>query len=160
MMTNEQIAAQARVEDLMSLLSADDIIYYKYNHPGIYSISIITASGNEIIVYVGKAQNMFKRMCQHIDSIDNNRKTNKYKVMREAQQRGFKIKFDVLQYSSFGEEDEKMWDDIGHLEGAMIRYYMPPLNYQIPKAGDYKHWHTQKSARYITLNDILMKESK
>lgn len=41
-----------------------------------------------------------------MEQLEVNYKTNKYKVIREAQQRGLNCRFDVLQYCSVEELDD------------------------------------------------------
>jgi hypothetical protein len=70
---------------------------------------------------------------------------NKYKVMRKALATGHKISFDVMEYCKE--------EDLDNREGVLIRAYMPPLNYQIPK--EVKGWVANRKAKYITLEEIL-----
>lgn len=119
----------------------------KYGKPGIYSISI---DGN--LVYIGKAKDMLVRIANHIKEMELNQVSNKYRVLRQAQTAGRKINFDVLYYSLLEEDIEK---DIGDKEGELIRQYLPPLNYQIPKTEDFRKYSVNKKAKYISLQEIL-----
>ena len=143
------------LEELYGELAADQYKVDKYGHAGIYSISIILPSGQSILVYIGKSKDMLLRLSNHIKDTMFNKKSNKYKVIQEAKNRGYKIQFDVLYDCPYGDNDAFQDEDLGIHEGVYIRFYMPPLNYQIPKEGDWRHWHTQKSAKYITLDQII-----
>lgn len=113
----------------------------KYEKFGVYSISI-----DDILVYVGKSENMLVRIATHIDEIEKNApRCNKYKVLKEAKQKGHKINFDVL-YTGY---------DIGAQEGKWIRELRPPLNYQIPKEENYRSYTRNERAQTITLDEIL-----
>ncbi len=118
----------------------------KYSKPGIYKISI-----NDRLVYIGKARDMLVRIANHLTQIEQNTKSNKYRVLRQAQTAGYKITFDVLYYASLLDVDI----EIGQKEGELIRQYLPPLNYQIPKEEDYSKYTVNKSAKYITLEQIF-----
>lgn len=115
----------------------------KYEHPGIYSISI-----GDKLVYIGKSRDMLTRVAQHIDAIGTD-PSNKYKVLDKAREEGYRINFDVMKYC---EQDD---DELGEAEAELINQHMPPLNYQIPTIGDYKHYTVNKKAKYITLAEIL-----
>lgn len=113
----------------------------KYEKFGVYSISI-----DDVLVYVGKSQNMLERIATHIDEIERKEpRCNKYRVLREAKQRGHKINFDVLYVGS----------DIGVQEGKWIRELHPALNYQIPKEENCRSYTRNERAQTITLDEIL-----
>lgn len=112
----------------------------KYSQSGIYCISI-----DDELVYIGKSKYMLMRLCSHLQSIDIDRKSNKYNVLRKACATGHKISFDVMEYCKE--------EDLDKREGVLIRAYMPPLNYQIPK--EVRGWTANKRAKYITLEEIL-----
>lgn len=113
----------------------------KYEKYGVYSISI-----DDVLVYVGKSENMLVRIATHIDEIERSQpRCNKYKVLKEAKQRGYKINFDVLYAGG----------DIGVQEGKWIRELRPPLNYQIPKEENCRNYTRNETARTITLDEIL-----
>lgn len=71
---------------------------------------------------------MLERLGNHLAAIQTNKKTNKYKVLREATANGLVVRFDVLYYSS-KKMKEAIEKDIGKQEAILIRKYMPPLNY-------------------------------
>lgn len=121
----------------------------KYKHWGIYCIYI-----NQKLVYIGKSSNMINRVANHcllIEGIGEPKdlKPNKYKVLSQAKREGYKITFDVLCYTN---EDE---DSLGLAEAEQINKYMPKLNTQIPKLGDYRHYDTNHQAQTITLDEIM-----
>ena len=103
----------------------------KYEHPGIYCIKI-----NEKIVYVGKSRNMLQRLAEHYVGIKAG-KEKKYRIMAEAQRKGYSINFDVLYYAT-ARTPSAIKEEIGEKEGEYIRQYQPVLNTQIPKA---ENWH-------------------
>jgi hypothetical protein len=76
--------------------------------------------------------------------------------MREAREKGYNIKFDVL-YAATGQDIDT---EIGEKEGHYIRELKPVLNYQIPKAEDYKHYTVNRAAKYIRLEDIIIDNIK
>lgn len=121
----------------------------KYGKPGIYSISI-----EDKLVYIGKSRKMLWRLAEHIDCINHYTKSNKYKILRDAKQKGYHIKFDVL-YVSPEKIQPAINEDIGYIEGVLIRKYKPALNYQIPKEDDWRKFDINKSAQIITLDEIL-----
>ena len=122
----------------------------KYKHWGIYGIYI-----QDKLVYIGKSSNMLTRVANHCFLTSNlpqdlkESKSNKYKVLNQAICRGYKITFDVLCYTK---EDE---DSLGLAEAEQIHKYMPKLNTQIPKLGDYRHYQTNHQAQTITLDEIM-----
>lgn len=128
-------------EDYLELIPQE--YHSKYNKPGIYSISI-----NDELVYIGKSENMLKRLCSHMQSIDWDTKSNKYNVLRQARAEGHKVSFDVM-------EEVSDLSKLGEREGVLIRAYLPPLNYQIPKEENWRHWTANRTAKVITLQEIL-----
>ncbi len=108
------------------------------NKIGIYSISI-----NNNIVYIGKSTNMLQRLSNHIFFIENLQftKSNKYKVLADLHKNGYQIDFDIMQLCN---EEELGW-----VEGELIRKHMPILNYQIPKAENYKSYTINKLAAVV-----------
>lgn len=120
----------------------------KYGKPGIYSISI-----EDKLVYIGKSKDMLIRIANHLREIETNSKSNKYRVLRQAQEAGHKINFDVMYYSLLLED--QIEQDIGEKEGELIRQYLPPLNQQIPKKEDFRKYEVNKSAKYISLKEII-----
>ena len=57
---------QQRVQEIMKALAAEGLAE-KYEHAGIYSISI-----NSTLVYIGKSVNMLERVAQHLFEIYKN----------------------------------------------------------------------------------------
>ena len=86
----------------------------KYEHPGIYCIKI-----NEKIVYVGKSRNMLQRIAEHYVGIKVE-KEKKYRIMAEAQRKGYSINFDVLYYAT-ARTSSAIIEEIGEKEGEYIR---------------------------------------
>lgn len=121
----------------------------KYSRAGIYSISI-----GERLVYIGKAKDMLVRIANHINEMESNQKSNKYKVLRQARQQGHQINFDVVYYSPCLLEEDIL-EDIGNKEGEYIRQLRPCLNYQIPKAANYRQFTVNRQAKYIQLHEII-----
>ena len=117
----------------------------KYGHPGIYCVYI-----DEILVYIGKSRDMLVRIANHLDQIEVNMKTNKYKVIREARNTGHNVRFDVMEYC---EQNDQIISDA---EARLIQKHMPPLNHQIPKIG-MSGYFKNNEALYITLDQILAK---
>lgn len=139
---------QERVNQILEDLKKQPWVVKKYNRPGCYSISI-----GEKLVYIGKSRNMLVRLAQHIDDTAYSN-SHKYEILREAQSRGYNIKFDVL-YCGGGVSQDEIDSDIGVREGELIRQYCPPLNTQIPFYCDYHRYKYNKSAKTITLGEIL-----
>ena len=126
----------------------------KYDHAGIYCIKI-----NGQIVYIGKSFNMLERIASHyLEIAEGTSKSNKYKVLHNAYncEECF-LQFDVL-YNCRRVRPEAVEKELGNAEAKYINKYMPALNYQIPKIGDYKHYTVNKKAQIITLEEILGKE--
>ena len=120
----------------------------KYNHAGIYSISI---EGR--LVYIGKSTNMLQRIASHLIAIQ--RETNhKYSILREANENHYQIQFDVMYYTK-RKREEAIKNDIGKREGYLIRKHKPALNYQIPREDNYKYYTVNKKAKTITLQEIM-----
>ena len=103
----------------------------KYEHAGIYCIKL-----DGQLVYIGKSRNMLRRIAEHYVGIQKGSE-KKYRLIAEAQRNGCNVDFDVLYYAKGGTESE-IRNDIGRIEGELIRQYMPPLNTQIPHEDD---WH-------------------
>lgn len=118
---------------------------------GIYSIKI---SGQ--IVYIGKSTNLLHRAAshmQHIYEYTRDSESNKYQVLKKALKQGMPVDIDILYYST-KTDPEEIKEDIGECEGLFIRYYKPPLNYQIPKEEDWRKYTINKEAQTITLEEI------
>ena len=139
-----------KVQEIEEELRTNQEVVDKYDTAGIYAVYI-----EDKLVYIGKSRNMLCRLAQHIFYTQNLQwtKSHKYKVFNLAQVMGYNVRFDVLYYSStLGEESD---DEIGYKEGEYIRQYLPPLNYQIPCADDYHHFTINRTAKTISLLDIL-----
>ena len=125
----------------------------KFTGACIYSISI-----NNKIIYIGKSTDTKHRIASHMLNIDypesESYNSHKYQIMREAKQQGYKLKFDVM-YKSQETDPQKIEEDIGKQEGVLIRQYLPPLNYQIPKEEDWHKFKVNKQATRITLEQLL-----
>lgn len=107
----------------------------KYEHPGIYCIKV---AGQ--IVYIGKSENMLKRIAAHYVGIRTGSE-KKYRLLSEIQHKGHDIDFDVLYYAQ-SKGYAAIREEIGRKEGEYIRQYKPVLNTQIPKAEDWHKWET------------------
>lgn len=107
----------------------------KYEHPGIYCIK---AGGQ--IVYIGKSENMLKRVASHYVGIKT-KSEKKYRLLSEIQSNGYGIEFDVLYYAQ-STGTAAIREEIGRKEGEYIRQYKPALNTQIPKAENWRKWET------------------
>ena len=120
--------------------------------PGIYCIKL---QGKK--VYVGKSRNMLKRVAshmQHIYSTTPESKGHKYQILKEADKAKMAIEFDVLYYSTKTEQAD-IDEDIGSAEALFINHYMPQLNVQIPKIDNWKSSTMSKTAKTITLKEIV-----
>lgn len=124
----------------------------KYERAGIYSISI-----DNKLVYIGKSDNMLRRVSQHYVGI-RTQSERKYRILAEAQRCGCSVSFDVLYYAE-AQSKEGITEEIGEKEGEYIRKYRPPLNYQIPKADDWHQFETNAAAHTITLKEIIEEAS-
>ena len=62
----------------------------KYEHPGIYCIKL-----DDQIVYIGKSENMLRRVAEHYVGIQKETE-KKYRILSEARRKGHPITFDVL----------------------------------------------------------------
>ena len=107
----------------------------KYEHPGIYCIKV---EGQ--ILYIGKSENMLKRVASHYVGIKSGSE-KKYRLLSEIQRNGHQIEFDVLYYAQ-GEGAQAIREEIGNKEGELIRQYLPVLNTQIPREEDWHKWNT------------------
>ena len=107
----------------------------KYEHPGIYCIKV---EGQ--ILYIGKSENMLKRVAEHYVGIRIGSE-KKYRLLSEIQRNGHPIEFDVLYYAQ-KKRASAIREEIGNKEGEYIRQFRPVLNTQIPKAEDWHKWDT------------------
>ena len=115
----------------------------KYNHYGIYCIKV-----DGVIVYVGKARDMLKRVAQHMAEIEMNHDKNMYNVLRELKE-NHHIGFDVLTDTTEGDDDE-----MGHAEAYAIRHHHPCLNIQYPHLDNYMRYDYCKRAKTITPKEV------
>lgn len=123
---------------------------------GIYAIKL-----NGQIVYIGKSVNMLNRAAQHTKDYQANthlHSSNKYQILSQAWERDVPIEFDPLYYALSPEPEE----EIGEVEGILIRHYMPILNYQIPKQENWHQFTTNPIASTITFGEVmeLIKDKK
>ncbi len=86
----------------------------KYEHPGIYCIKV---AGK--IVYIGKSENMLKRVAAHYVGIKIGSE-KKYRLLSEIQRKGHAIDFDVLYYAH-AKGAAAIREEIGRKEGEYIR---------------------------------------
>ncbi len=107
----------------------------KYEHPGIYCIKV---EGQ--ILYIGKSENMLKRVASHYVGIQTGSE-KKYRLLSEIQRNGHPIDFDVLYYAQ-QKGTAAIREEIGSKEGELIRQYRPVLNTQIPREDDWHKWNT------------------
>ena len=77
-------------------------------------------------MYIGKSENMLKRVAAHYVGIKTGSE-KKYRLLAEIQQKGHKIEFDVLYYAQ-KQEAAEIKEEIGYKEGEYIRQYLPVLN--------------------------------
>lgn len=120
----------------------------KYERAGIYCIKI----DNEI-VYIGKSQNMLRRIAQHYVGIQTEAE-KKYRIMAEARRKGCNIGFDVL-YCAMCRGPIDQLQEIGEKEGEYIRKYKPILNTQIPKEENWSKWDISEVDARAVLQKIL-----
>ena len=124
----------------------------QFEHPGIYKIMI-----NGQIVYIGKSQNMLRRLAQHWVGIKTESE-RKYRILAEAKRHKHEVSFDVLYYAV--ELPPFIEEELGEKEGEFIRAEMPVLNTQIPKADNWRSYEINKIASTITLAEILQQQNK
>ena len=120
----------------------------KYEHPGIYCIKL-----DDQIVYIGKSENMLRRIAGHYVGIKKGT-TKKYRILAEVQRNGYPVDFDVL-YDAKRKRIAAIKEEIGRKEGELIRKYRPVLNTQIPKAEDWRKWDVNTVDAREVLKDIL-----
>lgn len=113
----------------------DEKVIKKYNHPGIYSISVANK-----VLYIGRANNMYRRIFEHRrDILKSNEK--KYVILRQALQDGQAIQFNVVFYTTKVRKDA-VQREINEREAYYINYYLPPLNRQIPDHPKFEKQHS------------------
>lgn len=121
----------------------------KYEHPGIYSISL-----NGVIVYIGKSNNMLWRVAEHYAAIKQRKQDHKYRLLAEAQRRGYTVKFDVLAYA-YSVRKADIEEEIGKAEGMLIRQYKPVLNTQIPREENWRKFDYNAAAVEMTADEFI-----
>ena len=120
----------------------------KYEHPGIYCIKL-----DDQIVYIGKSENMMRRVAEHYVGIQQETE-KKYRILSEARRKEHYITFDVL-YDAKGKRYAEIEEEIGSKEGELIRQYLPVLNTQIPKAVDWRKWDVNTVDAREVLKELL-----
>lgn len=120
----------------------------KYEHPGIYCIKL-----DDQIVYIGKSENMMRRVAEHYVGIQKETE-KKYRILSEAHRKGHSVTFDVL-YDAKGKRCAEIEEEIGSKEGELIRQYLPVLNTQIPKAEDWRKWDVNAVDAREVLKELL-----
>ena len=120
----------------------------KYEHPGIYCIKV---AGQ--IVYIGKSENMLKRVAYHYVGIKACSE-KKYRLLSEIQRNGHPIEFDVLYYAK-AKGAAAIKEEIGRKEGELIRQYLPVLNTQVPKAENWRRWDVNTLDAREALKELL-----
>ena len=120
----------------------------KYEHPGIYCIKL-----DDQIVYIGKSENMLRRVAEHYVGIQKETE-KKYRILSEARRKGHPITFDVL-YDAKEKRYAAIKEEIGRKEGELIRQYHPVLNTQIPKEEDWRKWEVNTVDAREVLKDLL-----
>lgn len=120
----------------------------KYEHAGIYSISI-----DNQLVYIGKSHNMLKRVAQHYVGIKT-QSEKKYRIIAEAKRKGHSVTFDVL-YIAKEQNYSAITNEIGIKEGEYIRKHKPILNTQYPTIDNWGKYDVNKVNAREVLNNIL-----
>lgn len=107
-----------------------DIVPPRYQYAGIYYIAV-----DNYLVYIGKSNNMRRRISQHIRLINHPTRSNekKYNYLHQKKNNGYQIQFGVLAYVP----EEK----IGVKEAQLINQYLPILNKQVPQLDNYTKCH-------------------
>lgn len=82
-------------------------------------------------------------------------KGHKYELLAEAARLGHTIRFTVLYAARNSAATPELEEEIGTKEGELIRQRRPPLNYQIPKAENWRKFTINPTARTITLPALL-----
>ena len=78
----------------------------------------------------------------------------KYRIMAEAQRKGYSISFDVLYYAT-ARTPSAIIEEIGEKEGEYIRLHKPILNTQIPKSENWETWDINEVDARAILQAIL-----
>lgn len=135
-----------KINMLYHSLQQDEQLREKYdNKMGLYLIKI-----EDKLVYIGKSNNILYRIANHLFLTENLQytKSHKYHIFNQCIQSGKNISFDILQLCDNEQE-------LGEEEGRYIRFWMPVLNYQIPKEENYHSYTVNKRAQEISLEEIL-----
>lgn len=115
---------------------------------GIYCILL-----NDCVVYVGQSRSLRWRIASHVSAIhdEENPEYNKakYKLLREANEKGYEIKFRVLFF--IPEEDLPLMNVI---EAWEIDKYQPPLNIIHPPINGQNQYQNRK-VYTMTLPQLL-----
>ena len=109
---------------------------------GIYCIKI-----DGVIIYIGKADNLLKRILSHQVNTELGLPEHKYDVFRGIIQKGYTLCFEVLEYVP----NKK---NLLIVEGKWIRKYMPIMNYQIPKE-DGIHYTVNPIAKKVSAEMVI-----
>ena len=109
---------------------------------GIYCIKI-----DGVIIYIGKASNLLKRILSHQVNTELGLPEHKYDVFRGIIQKGYTLCFEVLEYVP----NKK---NLLIVEGKWIRKYMPIMNYQIPKE-DGIHYTVNPIAKKVSAEMVI-----
>lgn len=109
---------------------------------GIYCIKI-----DGVIIYIGKADNLLKRILSHQVNTELGLPEHKYNVFRGIIQQGYTLCFEVLEYVP----NKK---NLLIVEGKWIRKYMPIMNYQIPKE-DGIHYTVNPIAKKVSAEMVI-----
>lgn len=134
-----------------------DNIYYKtmlqqytkirYTKPHLDKAGIYCIKIDGVIIYIGKASNLLKRILAHQVNTTLNLPEHKYDVFRGIIQQGYTLSFEVLEYVP----NKK---DLLIVEGKWIRKYVPILNYQIPKE-DGIHYTVNPIAKQASAQSVI-----
>lgn len=134
--------------NMYNKLRQQPLMVQKYKHPGIYGIRI-----NGVLVYIGKSNNMLFRVAQHYVGIKL-QTVHKYRLMAEAQRRGYTVSFGVLYYAK-SKWKKDITEEIGKAEGEFIRKYKPLLNTQIPREANWQKYAVNRDASKMTDDEFI-----
>lgn len=140
-------------ENMYNKLRQQPLMIQKYEHAGIYCIKI-----NDVVVYIGKSKNMLYRVAQHYVGIKQLTE-HKYRLLAEAQRRGYAIEFDVI-YNAKSKQKKDIDEEIGKAECFFIRKYKPLLNAQIPHEDNYKKYTLNRKATEMSADEFIKAISK
>ena len=96
---------------------------------------------------------MLERIAAHYVGVKTGSE-RKYRILAEAQRKGYVIRFDVLYYAK-ATNTESIIEEVGQKEGELIRQHRPILNTQIPKEANWRQWEINKVDAAATLNLLL-----